>query len=243
MAEHPADPDLQLARARLSHEEGDWNAALAGYHHARSLGAAPAQVAVLEGDALLAAGWTRSALERYDAALAAEPDRATAHVGQARTLRRLDKPEEAADAYERAYTLLERANPSLVLEWTRALVAAGRPNAAVEILDAQLASMGRIPTLQLAAVELEQQLARHDAALRRIDALLDQVPGHPLWTVRRAEILEGAGRIEEARVAYGDALEATQARLRRRPNRRMEALAGEVRLALQRVSIPLEGPR
>jgi len=63
-------------------------------------------------------------------------------------------------------------------------------------------------TLQLYAIELEQFADRHDAALVRLDQIASTAQRKESWLARRGEILEDAGRNEEARLAYAQAIEA-----------------------------------
>lgn len=236
ITEHPDDPEAHLTRGKLHHELEQWDAALAAFHRGRTLGARLDRVAILEGNTFLAAGWPRTARERYEEALRAAPDSAEAHIGRARTSMRLGRPGEADPDFAAAFAHLDRVAPALVLERRAALLAAGKPEDALRLLDARIERDGAIPSLQLAAVDLAVAAKRYDDALRRMDDLLRQGPGHPLWATRRAEILEAAGRGAEAHAAYADALSFVQSRTARRNSRRLEKLEGELRTALTRTS-------
>jgi predicted Zn-dependent protease len=100
------------------------------------------------------------------------------------------------------------------------------------MLDAEIARAGLVPALQLAAIDIDVEAERYDVALRRVDSLLAQSPGHPTWASRRAEILTAAGRAEEAREAYREALSFVEARTSHRNSRRLAELEGEIRKAL-----------
>jgi Flp pilus assembly protein TadD len=65
--------------------------------------------------------------------------------------------------------------------------------------------------LQLAAIDLEVELGRHDDALRRLDDLLGPKGRNPVWIARRGEILHRAGRRDEARAEYRRALAIIEA--------------------------------
>jgi hypothetical protein len=66
--------------------------------------------------------------------------------------------------------------------------------------------IGPVPSLELAALDLEVSLGRHEDALRRIDRLIATSPRNETWVARRGELLAGAGHDEEARQAYAAAL-------------------------------------
>ncbi len=232
LAEQPLDAEAHLARGKLHFHAREWDQALAMFERARQLGAAGEQVAVLEGRTFLAVGWPRLAKLRFDRATEMAPHLPPAHIGRARALVALGRPAEAEANFASAFEALERTRPALVLERHDALVAAGRADAALRLLDERMNEMGLIPSLQLAAVDLDIAAARYDGALRRIDALLAQSPGHPHWAVRRAEVLSAAGRGAEARDAYESALASLQSRIARRPSERLEKLNREVRAAL-----------
>ena len=91
-------------------------------------------------------------------------------------------------------------------------------------------------TLQLYAVDLELARARPAAALARLDSMLSGSASNPTWLVRRAEILERAGRPGEARAAYASSLAALE---RQSPSRRaskaVDELTTRVRTALERL--------
>jgi len=71
-------------------------------------------------------------------------------------------------------------------------------------LDAGMARLGPIVSLQLPAVELEVALGRTDRALARLDTLLART-ANPAWVARRGDLLLRAGRSTEARHEYARA--------------------------------------
>lgn len=232
LVEKPADPANHITRGKLYKERGDWDAALDSFQQARTLGATEERIATLEGETFFAAGWIRTASRRFDAALASAPEDPHARIGRARARMKLGDPEGADADYAVAYRVLERVSPGLVLERRDALVAAGRPDDAVAIIDEQIARVGLVPALQESAIDLDLDRGRHDDALRRVDALLAQSPDHPLWSKRRADVLRDAGRTEEAEAAYRKALDIVRAKSARRGSRRLADLEKELVAAL-----------
>ena len=234
LAESPKDPDRHVSRGRVHGEKREFDAALASYSRAQKLGAEPHRIALLEGAAYLDAGWPEMAKDRFEIILVDEPKNPEAHLGRARAWMQLEHPEEAAKDYEIVVATISTLQPGDVLEYREALVAAGRGDDAVAALDVGIARLGQVPSLQLAAIDVQVEAAEYDDALRRLDLLLATSPGHPVWTTRRGEIFERAGRTEEARLAYADALQNIQVRTAGRRARRLDELEGQVRAAIAR---------
>jgi tetratricopeptide (TPR) repeat protein len=122
-------------------------------------------------------------------------------------LERLDRPLDAAEAYDRSFRLTPQPAPDLVLSRARCLVRAGRAAAALASVDEGLAVIGPCIALEIEAIGIEAELGRYDAALARIDrvqAAAANARSGP-WDVRRAAILARAGRVEEARAVLAAA--------------------------------------
>ena len=147
----------------------------------------------------------------------------------------LDERVEASSA-----RIAEAPNQAaLYLERAKALAAAGdsRIDEALGGLDEGIERLGPIVTLALYAVELELRKNRYDAALKRLDAVMSQSARKERWLLRRGEILEEAGRIDEAREAYTRALEAIETiSAHRRSTRAVEEIELKVRTSLVRLA-------
>jgi hypothetical protein len=129
-----------------------------------------------------------------------------------------------------------RRNP--VPSTSRALVAAGKAHVdeALAGIDEGPARLGNVVSLQLYALELELELERWDAALGRLETCARGATRQESWLAREGSILESAGRAEDARRAYREALAAIGAvPARRRGTRALARLEGEVRAALERL--------
>jgi len=232
LAASPGDPEAHLRLARLHGESGSWDEAFAAFTRARRLGADSARVALLEGATWLDAGRPAEALERFGAVLDRDAGRVDARLGRARALARLGRQDAAVRDYGRVLARLPELRPAHVLELRDLLVKSGRRFEALAALDRGIERLGPVPVLQLAAIDLAAELGRWDNALARLDALLATSPDHPHWLARRANLLAAAGRDAEARVARARAIERIDARARRRPSRRLQALASELRANL-----------
>jgi tetratricopeptide (TPR) repeat protein len=235
IARDPGNADLVLRRGELHRQHRDWPAALADYDRAASLAPSLTVVDYLRGLVWLESGAPEAALAALDRFLARQPDHANAHLTRARALRRLGRPREAADAFGRALELVVRPTPDHYLERARALADAGDLDAALAALDDGLARLGRVASLEIAAVDLDVQRERFQAALARLDRTA--AAASPASMVRRASILERAGRREDARAAYTAAAAALD-RLpeSRRHTRDAAALTQEIHSALARLS-------
>jgi tetratricopeptide (TPR) repeat protein len=128
----------------------------------------------------------------------------------------LGDAERAAADFGAAINGMSRPTPEHVIARRDVLLSLGRRSEALTALEAGLARIGPAVSLELAAVDLEVELGRYDAALARLDRLLGRSTVSPAWVVRRGEVLERAGRPVEARVEYARALALIDARDTRR---------------------------
>jgi tetratricopeptide (TPR) repeat protein len=147
-------------------------------------------------------------------------------------LARQGEPAAAARDYALALAGAARPQPEHFVEHRDALVAAGDPAGALAALDAGIARIGPIVSLEIPAAALALDLGRPDDALARIDGLLARSPGNPILLARRGEVLARAGRTAEARAAYETALAVLERRPRHRRSERATALELEIRTAL-----------
>ena len=92
--------------------------------------------------------------------------------------------------------------PDLYQEVAGALSKDKQPEAALAVLDQGLKTLGNLPSLFQCALEIELSLKRFDAALARVETMRLAAPRPEPWMARRAEILQTAARITEARDAW-----------------------------------------
>lgn len=105
------------------------------------------------------------------------------------------------------------SSPDVHLERVRAIEAAGATDAfaeAVRAADAGIAVLGPAPALQQAALDLELRAGRVDEALAPLDRMASAVESHGTLLLQRAELLERAGRMHDANLAYTGALAAVE---------------------------------
>jgi predicted Zn-dependent protease len=131
---------------------------------------------------------------------------------RARVLRELDQPLQAVQDYAHASSLVPYPTPVLMIEQAEALVEAGEAyvDLAIQSLDAAIRKYGPLILLESCAIDVDVERQHYDAALIRIDRVLNGMTRKEKWFVRRGEVLQKAGRIEEAGATYEDALKAIE---------------------------------
>ena len=108
---------------------------------------------------------------------------------------------DAGRDYDAALELFERpfpAQPDILVKRARAYVAAGDVAGALAGLDAGMAETGPLIALQELALDLEVESGQLEAAINRLDVILDTAPRKEGWLVRRGEVLASMGRFAEA---------------------------------------------
>jgi tetratricopeptide (TPR) repeat protein len=222
-----------LLRQALVHQVARrWDDALATLARAADAGADPDEVAAARGRVYLEAGWPRMAKVELDRVLARHPDRWALLYDRGRAWMLLGDAGAAADDFGRAVAGLPEPRPEQVFAQRDALLWLGRKDDALRALDAGIARLGPVPSLELAAVDLEAELARYEAALARVDRLLATSPRNEAWLARRGQLLTQAGRPAEAHAAYAAALALVERRPGTRRGPRTDELARQLRAAL-----------
>jgi tetratricopeptide (TPR) repeat protein len=215
--QQPRDAGLYLRRGELHAHHGDTASALADYDRAARLDPSLAAVDLARGRTWLGAGRLAEAKQALDRFLAARPGDPEALVTRARSYAKLGRLAAAAEDYTQAIREREtrgEADPDDYLERARVLAASGGGHLteALRGLDEGIARLGPLASLELYALELELAAGRVDAALGRLQVVAAQSQRQEPWLVRQAEILERAGRTEEARRAYEHAVVTLGAR-------------------------------
>lgn len=120
------------------------------------------------------------------------------------------RPAEAVADYNTLLVTQVTPRPDLFLARARAemAVSSNRWSAAVRGLDQGIVRLGPVPSLHLMALDLEEQGRDYKAALRRVDTIIEMAPRTDRWLMRRGDILTAAGRMDDARKSYRDALAA-----------------------------------
>jgi tetratricopeptide (TPR) repeat protein len=212
---------LYFRRAELHRQHQDALAAAADYDRVAKLDPGLAAVDLGRGRLLSDLGRLAEAKGRLDRYLEKVPDDSEGLLARARVLARLGEGQAAANDFARAIALSPDPQPDYYLERSQALMAQGDSAAALAGLEEGIAKLGSLLTLQQAALEIEIATQKLDAALRRLDVIVAQVPRKEQWLAKKADLLLQMGRRAEAAETYRAATAAIQAlppRLRENPS-------------------------
>lgn len=209
LAKSPNDPELlrQKAGVYLAVNQPDQAAAIValllqlGPEDPENL-LVDARITLAKGEKESAAAKTRALVAKHGKHEAAWRFLATAEDAAGHRA-------EAIAALCKFLDISTHPGPSEVLTcaaWLQERAAPGDADAAITVLDQGLARIGCLTGLHHKAIEIELGLGRHDAALKRIDALTARFRPSVDLSLRRAEILEKAGRFKEAAAACDSAL-------------------------------------
>ncbi len=246
----PEEASFFLRRAELQRFLHRWDAGVADLQSAQRLDPDLAAVDLALAGLLLDGDNPQAAVAAVDRFLARQPDHSAAHLLRARILLRLGSRLGAAAAFTRGIELARRdggaaaGQPDDYLDRARALAAEGGSyvDVALSGLDEGLVALGQPVTLQLLAVELEANRAHWSAALDRLAVIEARAHRKETWTARRADLLVRAGRSEEGKRAYRDALAAIEALpAGLRSTRATGKLADYVRSRLAELGSPASG--
>jgi len=206
----PKNAELYLKRGELHRAHQDWDQAQADYDRAISLDPGLTVIDFTRGRMFLEANWPHSAKVCLDRFLLKHTNHVEGFIARARTLVKLEKPLDAAHDFTIAIRYAAAGRPELYIERSQALASAGEKHSAEALrgLDEGIERLGPLVTIQLQAIDLELKRRQFDAALARLEKIAAQSPRKETWLARRGEILLQAGRREEARAAYEQALKA-----------------------------------
>jgi len=239
IAAHPDDAILFLARAELYRDHRDFAQAMADIDRAEALDAQRPAADLLRGRVLLDSGRLEEADSALSRVLAESPEHAEALETRGAVRLALGHHLAAARDYDLAIAQQAVPQPDCYLRRARALAEAGDEHLAEAIagLDAGIARMGPVVTLEQAALELELSRGATDAALARLEGMAAPSPRKDTWLARRGQILEAAGRNAQARRSYQQALaELSQLPPTRRRSAATRDLEHQLHEALERLS-------
>jgi len=211
IAAAPSDAALVLRRAELRRIHREWAAADADYARVLALEPRHPEAGWLRARSVLEAGDAAAALAQLDRYLAQHPEHAGARLTRARALVASARSAEAVADFALAVETLPQPEPDHFLEWVEAQRAAGLPpEAQLATIDRGLRRLGPVPALAALALEIELGTGRFDDALARLDALAAVAARKEALLFRRAQVLERAGRRDEAVGAYRASLDAIE---------------------------------
>lgn len=213
---HPDRRDLLIERGTLYRVHELHSEALLDWERAALLDPKDATNDFRLGLAALGLCRTNTALERLERFAARCPGSVPAQLAAAEACRMGGRPGDAVRHWTLAIGAAAEPRPEWFLDRARSAGLAGLPPREIlSGLDEGIERLGPLPALQLKAVEVEVDRGAIDEALRRLSATAERADRKERWLLRRAEVLAGAGRTDEARAEFL----AARAALERLPER------------------------
>jgi len=207
IAANPRDGRLLVQRARLQALSRKFDQALSDLDAANRLTALP-EIDRERAQIYLAAGWNETGLEHANRHLAKFPEDPEAYLIRGRMRAKLGQRAEAGA--DLGACLARMKDPPLDLYLERASILTTEDGAylgdALVALEQGIKRLGHVITLETAALEVELQQRNYQGALQRLDALIERAPRKETWVARRGDVLVQAGRMDDARSAYQQAL-------------------------------------
>lgn len=247
IAKTPGDATLYVARAELYRLHQEFDLAFADLDKAAELAPDLADTAYIRARVYVDLKCPQAALAAFSRHLAQAPAHVEGWVQRAQLYHALKRDVEAAADYGAAIAKAKDPLPEYYIERARLLNTLADPpaggEAAVACLDEGIAKLGPIVTLELEAIAYEQAGRKWDGALKRITLLMEQTPRKESWQERKGQVLEQAGRTQEAWTAYRDGLAAIeQLPERTRVLPMTKELKTRLEAGLQRVTSPAPAP-
>ena len=206
----PTNAALYFQRGELLLQHGEWLPALKDFEETRRLSPALPGLELARARALTGARRLDEAGALLDQLVAASPTNAVVLLDRARVLGLRGRTAEAVADFAKAMPLVTVPDAGHFLEPAHLLAKAGKLDDALAWLDRGLTALGANPELALPAIELLLQQNRFDDALARADAMLVRSRRAPSWLALRGDILQQAGRREEAGRAFRESLETLE---------------------------------
>ena len=208
--QEPSNAELLVQRGELYRIDGDVKSALADADAAAKIQPDLPGIHLLRGRVYFDKGVFHLAKASLSRFLTAQPDHVDALVTRARCRMKTKDLAGAVADFSRAIEKSSAPQPDFFLERAEAVKALGDKEKALAGLDEGIQRLGGSVPLVLAAIELEKDLKRFDAALVRVRKLSDQSQRKDTWLAMSGEILEQAGRKSEARDTFAKALSAIE---------------------------------
>ena len=213
IVQNPDKASLYLRRGELYRLHEDWEAAESDYSKASQLDPHLASVLLARGRMLLAAGNPQAAVQVLDEFLYQTPTHPQALIARARAYKKLGNGRGAVEDFTLAIEQLTLPGPDLYLERAEALASLGEAHIseAISGLDEGMEKLGPVVTLQGLALTLDLRRSNYEGALQRVDGIIKNSRRKEQWLFQKGEILEKAGRPENAQEAFRKALRAIEA--------------------------------
>lgn len=204
IGKRPDDPKLYLRRAKLHLKQGRADLALQDLERVGELAPDMDQAKLLRARALLDSKQLAAALEQVDSYLRTDEPAPEGRQVRGAILLRMGKFAEAEAELEAYVARVPKPRVSAFLLYADAITGQGDEHLprAVVWLDRGIMRLGKAPELHLRVVELKVRQGEFYGALARVDEVLETTKHKAPWLAKRGDVLEKAGRHDEARQAY-----------------------------------------
>jgi tetratricopeptide (TPR) repeat protein len=210
IAADPKNGSLYFLRGELYRAHADWKPAEWDYDRAAQLNPSLAEVELARGKLLFDTGHELEAKAKLDSYLKGRPGDVDALATRAHTLIRIGDRKAAALDLTDAIVHSPSPRPDYFLERAKLQADEGDRAAAVAGLDEGIKRLGPLVALQLQAIDLECDQQHFDEALKRLEPVAASSDHKEKWLIRRGEIQAMAGRREQARASFAEALTAIE---------------------------------
>lgn len=237
----PSNVDLWLARAEVYLLHDDFGACQKDLAVAHNMAPAESGLVLLQARLAFAEKKPAAALAKVDAFLARKLQGASNNVAlhlRAECLTTLKRSTAAIKAWTVLLHKHTQPKPDWYLQRAKlqAAVSTQGIESAIVGLDQGIQRLGAVVGLVLRAAELEEQLARVDAAVMRIETLAARSARKETWLKRQGDILQRAGRRQQARAYFQRALVALEKLPAKRRNTfSMNRLREQVEASLEKL--------
>ncbi len=202
---------LYLQRGELHRLNGNAKAALEDFDRTEKLNPALVEVELARALLFYDASMPKMAEFSLKKFLRKQPNHTDALILLAKTHLKEKKFKSALAEYDQAINTAFKLKPDYFIVRAEILMKLKRGEEALRGLDEGIAKIGNLISLQEKAIGYETQLKRWDAALTRLDEVMQNFERKETWFVRKAKILFEANRKEEAKISAQNAFEAINA--------------------------------
>ena len=197
LAKAPDNQALYLQRGSVYGEIGHFTEAENDFARARELGPAE-RVDLAESIMLYGKGDLAAAMALANRHVQTFPNDPEGFRHRAFIARDAGDHARALADLQTYFRLQARPSPGLFVSAANMLVASGRPEDALAVLDQGLEQLGMVPQLQRQAISLEVAAGRLPAAIARQEAMRTALRDSARWKLDTVDLLQQAGRKADA---------------------------------------------
>jgi tetratricopeptide (TPR) repeat protein len=201
----PNSAELYLRRGEVYRDHEEWKSAADDYNKARTLNPKLLDIDLAEARLYFYSDHLEQAQEKVEQYLKVRQDENARYL-RAQILVELKQTSKAIADFSYFIEHAKDPQPQVFIERAKAQVLTGKRKEAIVGLDEGMKKLGVLISLQELAIQLELEGKEFDQALVRVDSILKTLNRKENWLARKGEILEQAGRTDEAKRFYKQAL-------------------------------------